>query len=163
MRAGLTYKGIACVLYQHTWIWHMCIVCYLRGHSFNTRTRVKITRLFLQCSVHHCQGPLLSCSVYMFSLHKKIYYIAWTTLLSVTISLPLTLACVLLNPTIPILTFALFQIIDNYMIMCTLIVYITCIMMKRLHKTHNPDVQLIVQRQVHKLHLVLFQYLCQLL
>ena len=27
----------------------MCIVCYSRGHSNDTRPRVKITRLFLQC------------------------------------------------------------------------------------------------------------------
>ena len=50
MRAGLIYKGIAYVFYQHTWIWHTCIVCYLRGQSNDTRTRVKITHLFLQCS-----------------------------------------------------------------------------------------------------------------
>ena len=28
-------------------------MCYLRGHSFNTRTRVKITRLFLQCGLDY--------------------------------------------------------------------------------------------------------------
>ena len=49
MRAGLTYKGITCVLYQHTWIWHTCTVCYLRGQSNDTQIRVKITRLVLQC------------------------------------------------------------------------------------------------------------------
>ena len=54
MRADLTYEGITCVLYQHTWIWHVYSVLFERTIKWHANT-CYFNTLFLQCA---CMSPL---------------------------------------------------------------------------------------------------------